>query len=59
MFGIFIQGKHGLVWVGNEPTLEEAQTVVESDLLGPESAHREQDFILILPISKLYDLDGN
>ena len=55
MFGIFLQGRGGMTWLGNEPTLEDAKQV------GDAYRQRETDdvdFVIIMKVEALIDVDG-
>lgn len=53
MFGIFKQGRHGMIWCCNEETLEQARTVGEEHRDNPDV-----DFIIIMPVADVLDFDG-
>ena len=55
MFGIFIQGRRGMHWVGNEKTHAQAQARVDAG----DFHHEDTDFVLIIEgVTLALDVDG-
>jgi len=52
MYGVFIQGQNGLVWLSNHSTLDDAREVMD------DYNNEQDDFIIILPVAAFRDLDG-
>ena len=53
MYAIFVQSTRGLNWMGNEPTIERARAVAETQ--------REDEtvlFVIVTPVSYFVDADG-
>ena len=52
MYAMFAQGRDGLVWLSNHPTLDDAREVMD------DYNNERADFIIILPVAAFRDLDG-